>query len=113
MLLLPVMIVAFMLTNTVNSRITRSTPDFHNDCWNKFANEIDKLTGPLHHLLGMDMIDNNEAGKQYAEILSNYLEAQPEFQEEALEFYKHKSKEESKPEKFCQETRKRIQEKLL
>ena len=89
MLLLPVMIVAFMLTNTVNSRITRSTPDFHNDCWNKFDNEIDKLTGPLHYLLGMDMIENNEAGKQYAEILSNYLEAQPEFQEEALEFYKH------------------------
>ena len=77
MLLLSVMMVmALCLTNSF-ARIARTTPSLDKLCWNRIDNEIDRLTGPLHHLLGMDAIDNNEAGKQYAETVSAYLESQP------------------------------------
>ena len=46
------------------------------------------LIGPLHHLLVSDNIQRDDAGTRFGEILTDFLEAQPEFQEEAIEYFR-------------------------
>ena len=62
--------------------LTRKVPDLDENVWKKIDSELLTLQSPLHHLMGMDAIQSDEAMDQYTELLTRFLSSRLEFQPE-------------------------------
>ena len=62
--------------------LTRKVPDLDENEWKKIDSELLTLQSPLHHLMGMDAIQSDEAMDQYTELLTLFLSSRLEFQPE-------------------------------
>ena len=68
----------------------RSTPSLSETRWTELDVKINYSIGVLHHLLGAKQIPSDEAANQLGQILTNFLESEPEFSEIEKEFFKRK-----------------------
>ena len=50
--------------------LTRKVPDLDENEWKKIDSELLTLQSPLHHLMGMDAIQSDEAMDKYTELLT-------------------------------------------
>ena len=74
----------------LNMVLSRATPDLTEAKWKELDNKISKETSNLHHLLGHDQVPPDEAAVLLGEILKDFLEEEPEFQELQKTFFKQK-----------------------